>query len=449
MSEPNARYNGVSADGRAASIRQHLRDVPSPRFHIGLIHPFDVRGAKVGGLETYIRDFITFCPEDARILFVGVDAAGDHVLGKISEVTFRDRTFDFLPILHYPDDEAREAARSVRQSITAQFFGALIRHLPAVAKALRGRRCSIDLRRAEFAWLPVMLRLPFIQMLHGEGVPRLAMDSLLKRYRFVHLAAERFAVANSRRFLCVNPLITERMRQTYPRHSAKIDTLWTWVNTRVFQPQPLPATTDPFRIVFIGRLDAFKNPSLMFNTVARLRTSLAGKVEFHYVGTSDPERFAEFAAIREATIRHGFQDAAGIAGILARAHAGILTSEFEGMPRCVLETLAVGRPVVAMHLPQLEAVIHEGESGYLVPREQQLQDGFAGALAQRFLDVRAAIADGRMQPRGIARKVKTFTPDVQLARVYRMHRTIRGEEPEVPGTRQANRGAIHEDSVAR
>lgn len=57
-----------------------------------------------------------------------------------------------------------------------------------------------------------------------------------------------------------------------------------------------------------------------------------------------------------------------MASTLASAHAGILTSEFEGMPRCVLETLAVGRPTVAVHLPQLESVIHDGESGYLIPR---------------------------------------------------------------------------------
>ena len=34
-----------------------------PRYQICLIHPFDPRGEKVGGLETYIRDFITFHPD--------------------------------------------------------------------------------------------------------------------------------------------------------------------------------------------------------------------------------------------------------------------------------------------------------------------------------------------------------------------------------------------------
>ncbi len=172
----------------------------------------------------------------------------------------------------------------------------------------------------------------------------------------------------SEKFLCVNPFITERLQQTYPRRKDKIDTLWTWVNTDIFKPQLWPLHSSPFQIVFAGRLDEFKDPPLMFRTIERLRQRLNGDVRFHYIGTSDPHRFEEFAAIEDITVRHGFMDAAGMAETLASAHAGILTSEFEGMPRCVLETLAVGRPVVAMHLPQLEPVIHPGVSGYLVAR---------------------------------------------------------------------------------
>lgn len=405
---------------------------PVAAYNIALIHPFDIRGKKIGGLETYIRDFVTFSPEDTRVLFIGVDAVGDMKLGQITETTFRGRKFDFLPILHYPDERAREAARRITDSITAQFFGGLIRHLPAVARVLRARHCSIDLRRVEFAWLPVLLRLPFVQMLHGEGVPQLPMDSLLQKYRFVHQFGERFAVATSQNFLCVNPMITERLRQTYARHAGKIDTLWTWVNTNIFRPLPLPEPVDPFRIVFIGRLDEFKQPRLMFKVIARLRAKFGGGVEFHYIGTSDPARFTEFAAIEDITVRHGFQDAKGVARIVGNAHAGILTSEFEGMPRCVLETLAIGRPVVAVHLPQLEAVIEDGVSGYLVPREQPEED-LVEELADRFADVRVEIANGRVAPASVAGKIATFTPDTQLARVYRLHRDIQRGDIATPG----------------
>ena len=115
------------------------------RYQICLIHPFDPRGEKVGGLETYIRDFITFHPADTDILFIGVDSTGDLELGRLHRLTFRGRAFDFLPILHYSDQQAREAARTIRTSLTGQFFMALLRHFGPIARLIRARRCSIDL----------------------------------------------------------------------------------------------------------------------------------------------------------------------------------------------------------------------------------------------------------------------------------------------------------------
>src|ERR1700754_5238209 len=103
------------------------------RYQICLIHPFDPRGQKVGGLETYIRDFITFHPADTDLLFIGVDSIGDLKLGEIHKLTFRGRTFDFLPILRYSDLDAREAARSIRSSLTGQFFLALLRYFGSIA----------------------------------------------------------------------------------------------------------------------------------------------------------------------------------------------------------------------------------------------------------------------------------------------------------------------------
>ena len=405
------------------ALRARNSNRVKPKYQICLIHPFDPRGEKVGGLETYIRDFITFHPDDTDLLFIGVDSTGDLRLGEIHRLTFRGRTFDFLPILRYSDRQAREAARSIRTSLTGQFFVALLRHFGLIARLIRSRRCSIDLRRVEFSWLPALLRLPFVQMLHGEGAPKLQMDSLLRKYSFVHNAGERFAVATSAKFLCVNPFITERLQKTYPRRKHKIDTLWTWVNTDIFRPHPLPASSAPFKVVFAGRLDEFKDPPLMFRAIDRLRRRLRDSVEFHYIGTSDPYRFTEFAAIEDITIRHGFKDAAGMAATLADAHAGILTSEFEGMPRVVLETLAIGRPVVAVHLPQLESVIHDGDSGFLVARAGSAED-MAEALAQRFVDVRDAIDAGAMNPARIAGAIADFTPGSQLARVFRYHQEI-------------------------
>jgi len=386
-----------------------------------VIHSFDPLGAKVGGLETFVRDMIGHLPDDFDFLMIGVDASGKRPLGKVSREMFRGRPFDFLPVLHYPEDKAREAARSLKDSINFQFMQGLLRHLPGVRRVLREAPTSVDLQRVEFATLVKGLGIPFIQMLHGEGAPKLQMDSLLKSYRYVHNINEWLAVKACDKFMCVNPIITARIRQNYPANAGKIDTQSTWVDTKLFRPTPFPK--EGLRIAFAGRLDLFKVPSLMFKTIASVRERMGEGVEFHYMGTSDPARFAEFEDIRACTVLHGFKSAQGVAEVLSNVHAGILTSEFEGMPFSVLETLGAGRPVCAIHLPQLASVIKDGVSGRLVARSGG-EDGMAARLADAFVGTRAAMASGAITPEGVARQVGDFTPEHQLARIYENHRAL-------------------------
>ncbi|MGY4234691.1 glycosyltransferase involved in cell wall biosynthesis [Bradyrhizobium sp. USDA 4449] len=388
-----------------------------------LIHPFDPRGNKVGGLETYVRDFITFHPEDLDLLVVGVDGTGDLELGSIVPLEFRGRRYNFMPILSYPENEMHEAARRLTASITFRFFWALAKYFWPLRSRLHEGKWSVELRRMEFAVFPWLWRLPFIQMLHGEGAPHQKMDSLLRKYWFVQRINERFAVSRAAKFLCVNPNITVRVREEYPKFKSKVDTLTTWANTRFYQLQSSRTDDGVFRIVFCGRLDHFKMPPLMFKAVDGLRARLGGGVAFHYVGASDPARFPEFERIRNISVLHGFQDAAGIARILGQIDVGILTSEFEGMPRFVLETLRSGRPVVSIHLPQLEEVIEDGVSGYLVPRLANEADQ-VDALVDRLVAIRSEILDRRLDPARISQKTDNFTPQRLLGRVYQYHRDI-------------------------
>src|SRR5581483_1451894 len=106
--DPSADRSGAHEEGSMTSTltlslraRNADRTRVRARYQICLIHPFDPRGQKVGGLETYIRDFITFHPSDTDILFIGVDSTGELELGRLHRLTFRGRAFDFFPILHY------------------------------------------------------------------------------------------------------------------------------------------------------------------------------------------------------------------------------------------------------------------------------------------------------------------------------------------------------------
>jgi glycosyltransferase involved in cell wall biosynthesis len=186
-----------------------------------------------------------------------------------------------------------------------------------------------------------------------------------------------------------------------------------------------------FRICFAGRLDEFKDPPLMFDVLSRLRMKLDGKLEFHYVGATDPARYAEFTKAQHFTIRHGAQNPDGVRDVMARCHAGILTSYFEGLPCYLLEMLASGRPVGAIALPQYEPLIVPGISGALVPRSEA-RDACAEALANAFVAIRQDIFNGRVDPVRLRRLVEPYSVETQFARLFAMHRALQDDRAVSP-----------------
>ncbi len=392
-------------------------------YRLCLMHPMDPRGAKLGGIETHVRLVLARHPADFSVLFVGVDELGDCEPGRVRTIEFEGRRIDFLPVAHIPREAINLASRTLLGSTTFRFAAGVLRHFLAIRRALGRARGSIELQRFEFALFPRLLRRPAVQIVHGEGSREDKMDSLIKKFWFVHAFNERLALRLAHRIVCVNPNIVTRMQREFPHAVAKAEVLTVSVDTKRFQPQPFDLSDDVFRIVFAGRLDEFKDPPLMFRMFAKLHARLGGKFEFHYVGTSDPARYADFAAIDAFTVRHGYQDANGVARILARCHAGVLTSYFEGMPCYLLETLATGRPFAALRLPQYDPLIVAGVSGALIERSDPPQD-CEHALVDAFAKLRDDVFAGRLDPRRIAALVQPYSVEQQMARLFERHRQL-------------------------
>jgi hypothetical protein len=83
-------------------------------YRLSVLHSFDPLGAKVGGLETFVRDILGNLPDHFTFLMVGVDSTGKRELGRVTRETFRGKAFDFLPILHYSEEKAREATKRLK-----------------------------------------------------------------------------------------------------------------------------------------------------------------------------------------------------------------------------------------------------------------------------------------------------------------------------------------------
>jgi glycosyltransferase involved in cell wall biosynthesis len=112
-----------------------------------------------------------------------------------------------------------------------------------------------------------------------------------------------------------------------------------------------------------------------------------------------------------------------VRAIVARCHAGILTTYFEGLPCYLLETLASGRPVGAIELPQYAPLILPGVSGALVARGESHED-CAEALAEAFESLWRDIKSGRVHPARLHTLIEPYSVETQFGRLFAIHRAL-------------------------
>jgi glycosyltransferase involved in cell wall biosynthesis len=389
-----------------------------PRARVALFNSADPRGLKVGGIETYIRDYIAYHPEDMELLFVGPDEIGDLETNVITRTRFRGRSFSYLS-LGKREDSTNAYPEKIAQSETLAFLRLMMGQWRMLRTTLQTGRYSAEIRRVEYAPFMASLGVPFIQMLHLRGSRKLPMSGLQNRLWPVTRTAEYLAAGLCQRFYTVNADITRQLRRRSWPFGHKFETLTTWVDPRQFKPMPF-SNDDTLHLVFAGRTDDFKQLGLMMQVVARVRASLPRRVAFHYIGDGDLTTYPEYAAIADISTNHGRRPSAQVAQLIARCSIGLLTSAFEGMPRFVLETLACGRPVVALALPQLRAIVKPGVSGMLVPPGKDAIERLALAVIETW----DACRSGQMTPDAIAACVAPFRPERILVPIWDDHRQL-------------------------
>ena len=118
----------------------------------------------------------------------------------------------------------------------------------------------------------------------------------------------------------------------------------------------------------IGNLKAQKAP-LDLVEAARRAFARDPRMRFMVAGDGplrrETERALAYAGLVGVTRLLGWRD--DIADLLAAMDVFLLTSRFEGLPRAALQAIAASVPVVATDTGGISEIIHDGESGYLVP----------------------------------------------------------------------------------
>lgn len=132
---------------------------------------------------------------------------------------------------------------------------------------------------------------------------------------------------------------------------------------------PTPPTPEP-HLLFIGRLCDEKGLPLLIDAVARLvasgtacRLSIIGDGPLR----ADVEAFVNERRLETSIRLLGWQGSDAIVEALRGARALVLPSFAEGLPVVIMESMALGRPVIGTAIAGIPELVEPGSNGWLVP----------------------------------------------------------------------------------
>lgn len=133
---------------------------------------------------------------------------------------------------------------------------------------------------------------------------------------------------------------------------------------------PLTPVPDSNQIVCIGRLSEQKGQMLLLKAIAQLRDHgqncqliLAGD------GPLRPmiEELIQALDLKQSVRVTGWVSSQQVQNVIRESRALVLPSFAEGLPVVIMETFALGRPVVTTHIAGIPELVQDGQNGWLVP----------------------------------------------------------------------------------
>ncbi len=184
------------------------------------------------------------------------------------------------------------------------------------------------------------------------------------------------------------------------------------LNERAGSAEPeLPGADRPLKLALPATLLPLKNHLLAIRGVGRFLAS-GGRAVLWICGGAPATISAPYQAELEAAIRNlNLEESVHLLGyrrdapaIMARADVVTLTSTTEGLPRVVLEGMALGKPVLATNVGGVPEAVRDGIDGFLI-RPDDVQ-GYVECLSKlRDPDLRR-----RMGRAGRERILRQFSP---------------------------------------
>ncbi len=198
-------------------------------------------------------------------------------------------------------------------------------------------------------------------------------------YRLVESRYDGLSVARADAVVCVSRFTQRQVEQTYGRRDSTI--IFDGIDTSVFVPTPglvrsdhgLPPAAGRIRLLFVGNRTRRKG----FDLLPQIMERLPADYTLFYTGGFQGK---ENAPPHPRMVPIGSPDRAGLVAAYQSCDILLFPSRLEGFGIAPAEALACGRPVVTTNASALPEVVDEGQSGFLVARNDV--EGYAARVRE-------------------------------------------------------------------
>lgn len=177
------------------------------------------------------------------------------------------------------------------------------------------------------------------------------------------------------------------------------------IDVHTFQPQEkADVYKNTFIFLFVGRLLYDKGIREYLQAAAEIKSKLKNLVEFKILGALDMENPSALAKEElQKYIDNGIVQYLGtsdtVKEIMGNCDCVVLPSYREGLPRVMLEALAMAKPIITTDAPGCKDTIEDGKNGFCVPVQN------AELLAQAILKIYALSEEERQKMGMVGRQM--------------------------------------------
>jgi len=387
----------------------------------------DLLGSKIGGIQTFIKNFIKYAPDDFDIELIGVSSDKENrPVGKWQNIKIYDKNINFLPVLYVKDENVRP-----RIPLSLKFALALLKY----KKLFDCNSRILSYHRIESSLSFINRPARHLLFIHNNMIDLLyspLTESKWRKFPSFYFHLEKRVIGKMDKVFVVIEDVVKFYREKYPFMADRFSFLPTWVDEETFSPyeneikvrhKTIFSKSKNFPpnaklILFVGRLEGAKDPLLLidaFNYINKhapqTRMLIVGKGLLKRKMLSKVEKYG----LKEKVLFFGNLSQDKIAELMKISDVFLLTSAFEGMPMGVLEALACGLPVVSADVGEVKRTVRDGFSGLICSKRS------ADIIGNAVLKI---LKEKKISIENCLSSIKDYTAGRVLSEVYEVYRNL-------------------------